>query len=470
MSENGDLPDGWARTTLQQIALIQGGIQKQQKRRPVEKRFPFLRVANVGRGSLDLSELHEVELFDGELERFALNVGDLLVVEGNGSPDQLGRAAMWRGQIENCVHQNHLIRVRPSSALDPTFLLHLWNSAEVADQLRQVASSTSGLHTLSTAKLKRVEIPLPPLAEQRRIVEALEDHLSRLDAASAYLVHARRATSSLEHALRNDILRPWLSVTKKLGALLASPLINGRSVPTNDDGFPVLRLTAIKRGALDLSARKGGDWSREDAAPFQVKQGDFMVSRGNGSLRLVGRGALAVKVPDSVAFPDTMIRVRLDQGVIDTQFLAFIWDSSHVRQQIESAARTTAGIHKINQAILEGIDIPVPPRHEQERIVESAKEQLAGVDRLVSDIELADRHAGRLRRALLAEAFLGKLVPQDPAEEPASEMLARVTVERASLAAGKAKPARRQRTAGTTARPPKKTTAVPGGIQEELPL
>lgn len=99
------LPPAWSYARIDTIAQVQGGIQKQGKRRPVKNKYPFLRVANVLRGKLDLSEVHEVELFDGELERYRLKPGDLLVVEGNGSPDQIGRAAVWDGTIPDCVHQ-----------------------------------------------------------------------------------------------------------------------------------------------------------------------------------------------------------------------------------------------------------------------------------------------------------------------------------------------------------------------------
>src|SRR5579863_8682809 len=109
-----DLPEGWEWVETGSIAEVQGGIQKQPKRKPVANMYPFLRVANVPRGRLDLSDVHKVELFDGEIERYRLRLGDLLVVEGNGSLEQIGRAAQWGGEIEDCVHQNHLIRVRPS--------------------------------------------------------------------------------------------------------------------------------------------------------------------------------------------------------------------------------------------------------------------------------------------------------------------------------------------------------------------
>lgn len=134
------------------VAEVKGGIQKQSKRKPVMNKYPFLRVVNVPRGNLDLAEIHEVELFDGELDHYRLRMGDLLVVEGNGSAEQIGRAAMWRDEIADCVHQNHLIRVRPGAELDPTYLELVWNAPATAEQLRRAASSTSGLHTLSTAK------------------------------------------------------------------------------------------------------------------------------------------------------------------------------------------------------------------------------------------------------------------------------------------------------------------------------
>ena len=110
------------------LAEVSGGIQKQPKRRPRENRYPFLRVANVGRGHLDLSDVHEIELFEGEIDRFRLSKGDMLVVEGNGSVNQIGRAALWDGQIEDCVHQNHLIRVRPGEGLLPQYLALCWNA------------------------------------------------------------------------------------------------------------------------------------------------------------------------------------------------------------------------------------------------------------------------------------------------------------------------------------------------------
>ncbi|AYF77808.1 hypothetical protein D7D52_32810 [Nocardia yunnanensis] len=169
------------------LAEVQGGIQKQPKRKPVNNKYPFLRVANVSRGDLILNDVHEVELFDGEIDKFRLAAGDLLVVEGNGSADQIGRAAMWHGEIADCVHQNHLIRVRPGRELNPRYLEIVWNSPTTARALRQVAGSTSGLLTLSVAKLKALSIPVPAMEEQERIVAEYDIWRGRVE-------HARMAT------------------------------------------------------------------------------------------------------------------------------------------------------------------------------------------------------------------------------------------------------------------------------------
>ncbi len=193
--------EGYGRP-LADVAQIQGGIQKQPKRAPVDHAYPFLRVANVTSAGLDLGDIHRIELFQGEIERFRLIEGDLLVVEGNGSSSQIGRAVTWDGSIDPCVHQNHLIRVRPLAALHPRYLEAVWNSPQNRRALTNLSSSSSGLHTLSVSKLKTLSIPTPAVERQKQIVDSvvrLRDRRTRLgrEVASARL----RA-----YALRRSIL------------------------------------------------------------------------------------------------------------------------------------------------------------------------------------------------------------------------------------------------------------------------
>lgn len=196
-----ELPSEWRRVRVADIAQVSGGITKSPKRSPQGNAYPFLRVANVLRGRLDLNEVHEIELFPGELERLRLQRSDLLVVEGNGSPDQIGRSALWDGSIDPCVHQNHLIRVRPSAAVLPEYLNVFWNAPSTGEALRSSASSTSGLHTLSTGKIRKIEVALPPLPEQYRIAEEVDRQLSALTDLDRRVQLAKQRARALRTAV-----------------------------------------------------------------------------------------------------------------------------------------------------------------------------------------------------------------------------------------------------------------------------
>ena len=195
------LAKGWAWASMAHIADIQGGFQKQPKRIPKENSFPYLRVANVQRGKLTLDEVYAAELFAGELEKLRLVRGDLLIVEGNGSQSQIGRMAIWNDEIADCVHQNHIIRARPHEGIIPAFVECYWNSPEGSARVHSIASSTSGLYTLSVSKVSQLPVPIPPIAEQRRIVAEVERRLSVIqqieEAVDTSLKRAERLRQSV---------------------------------------------------------------------------------------------------------------------------------------------------------------------------------------------------------------------------------------------------------------------------------
>lgn len=238
------LPDGWSGVAVEEVADVQGGITKNPRRLPASNAFPFLRVANVGRGRLDLTEIHHVELFAGELDRYRLQAGDLLVVEGNGSPDQIGRSALWSGQIDPCVHQNHLIRIRPGAELIPEYLNLFWNSPGTRARLRHLSSSTSGLYTLSTGKVRSFVVALPPLPEQDRIVRTVSSYLSLIGSCDSTLDHNQRRgaalrRSVLHHAFQGRLVpqdpaeEPGSALLERLAASskALSPRVDARSQP-----------------------------------------------------------------------------------------------------------------------------------------------------------------------------------------------------------------------------------------------
>jgi type I restriction enzyme, S subunit len=226
--------------------------------------------------------------------------------------------------------------------------------------------------------------------------------------------------------------RPSSWVTVHLSDVVSEPLANGRSVRSRVGGFPVLRLTCLRDGRIELGERKEGEWDATAAAKFLVKRGDFLVSRGNGSLDLVAKGGLVDKEPGAVAYPDTLIRVRVLEAVLDASFLAMIWNSPIVRQQLERQARTTAGIYKVNQQMLGAVWLLLPPREEQSRIVAEVERQMSFIDDCERSIDSGLDMSAALRRSVLRAAFEGRLVPQDPADEPASILLERIRAEQAT--------------------------------------
>lgn len=218
--------------------------------------------------------------------------------------------------------------------------------------------------------------------------------------------------------------------------LSVPPIINGISVKGSDSppGIAALRLSAMSENGFDYSKRRWLPLRGKDVDDLWIEEGDFFVCRGNGSKKLVGRGTTAQEPPDAVIFPDTMMRLRFVPAIKGTRLFAVLWASSCARTQIEKAAKTTAGIWKIAQPDLAKIVLPLPPIAEQEAIVEAVEAQLSVIDHLEADIAAKLKSAQGLRQSILRHAFTGQLVPQDPNDEPAAELIKRIATERAERA------------------------------------
>jgi type I restriction enzyme, S subunit len=170
----------WPRRSLGEVGSVIGGLTKNPKREVFPRKLPYLRVANVYANELRLENIEEIGVADGELQKLLLRKGDLLVVEGNGSLDQIGRVAIWDGSIPECVHQNHLIKVRLHQEVLPEWALICLLSPQGRDAIQRVSASTSGLHTLSTGKVAKLSIPVPSLGVQQEIVAEVDRQLSVL--------------------------------------------------------------------------------------------------------------------------------------------------------------------------------------------------------------------------------------------------------------------------------------------------
>jgi type I restriction enzyme S subunit len=210
--EEGELPEGWELRPLSDLAEVQLGRSRSPKNHTGPSMRPYLRAANVTWGGLDLSDITEMNFTDKEMEVYRLRAGDILVNEASGSASQVGKAAIFGGEIEDCGFQNHLIRVRVHSVDNKFLHLHLVHNA--LSGVYTAESRGIGINHLGKAKLAAWPIATPPPEEQERIVEILEEQLSRLDAslavADAVEEHSAALRRSLLHsAFTGRLTREW---------------------------------------------------------------------------------------------------------------------------------------------------------------------------------------------------------------------------------------------------------------------
>lgn len=168
------IPEGWKKIHLDKVAKIQTGVAKNSKAIGDCVSLPYLRVANVQDGHLDLSEVKLINLPKDKVGRFQLEKGDVLLTEG-GDFDKLGRGTIWNDEIKNCVHQNHVFVARPNNKkLLSAFLTAQTSSPYGKKYFLRCSKQSTNLASINSTQLKAFPVLLPPLPEQKAIAEILE--------------------------------------------------------------------------------------------------------------------------------------------------------------------------------------------------------------------------------------------------------------------------------------------------------
>jgi type I restriction enzyme, S subunit len=302
---------------------------------------------------------------------------------------------------------------------------------------RGFANGTTRLK-LTQAAMLQIPLTLPPRDEQRRIVEALEAHLSRLDAGLAGAEAAKRRLLSLRRRFVIDAVDHRDALRVPLGDI-AEKIKNGVFVSragAEIDGVPILRIGAVRPFHLSLDDLRFSAMSRETVAAqgFLLGPGDLLFTRYNGNPDYVGACAVVPSEIGDLTYPDKLIRVVLDRAQAEPDYVAAYCSVGNGRRAIESALRTTAGQVGIAGRDLKEIPIDLPSLEIQLTSVGRMRDQLSASDRLLSQFEGALSRAAALRRSLLTSAFSGQLVAQDPNDEPAELLLKRIQAERATEA------------------------------------
>lgn len=315
--------------------------------------------------------------------------------------------------------------LRPGPHLEPKYLYYFSISRHMLDQVLPLQKGVSYPAVLDK-EVRATNVPVPPLQEQRRIVELLDDHLSRLDAADGYLDAALR---------RAEMLR-WGSVAEAVSTA------GGREVRLRDiasvrngifvsrpgsepNGVPILRIGAVRSLSLDLSDLRYSERSEEDLreADGLAQPGDLLFTRYNGNPRFVGACAAVPEDAPVLTYPDKLIRVRVIDDAALSEFVALACSVGAARAEIQASVRTTAGQAGIAGRDLKNVTLKLPDLEMQRTAIRAASESGIAATRLSHELEIAQRRAAALRRSLLAATFSGRLTGAPSALSAAEEMI-----------------------------------------------
>ncbi len=367
------LPHGWSWESLSDMAELKGGLAKGKKRREGEptRPVPYLRVANVQRCHLELSDVSLIDASESEIRALQLQKGDVLFNEG-GDRDKLGRGWVWEGQLPECIHQNHVFRARLNpDRSDPYYLSYWGNSVGAQKYFIKEGTQTTNLASLSLSKLGSLPVPLPPVEVQHTVVTRIRALLAHSDRAKNALADVRKfldqyRQSVLTAAFRGELTTDWRQQHSKglepasaildrirveqrarwqgsgtylepapmptddlpdlpegwlwvpLEALVSYGPVNGYSPISSPDatGPLTLKLSATTSGQmiLDDTTTKRIFEAVPNSSKFWLEPGDLLIQRAN-TVEYVGRAAIFDGPPNTYIYPDLMMKLRVSSEV-----------------------------------------------------------------------------------------------------------------------------------------------------------
>ena len=476
------LPQGWVLASLPDLLSLDIGFAFKSAEY-VTTGVRLLRGENIEPGRLRWEDTkHWSEAKSSELKHLCIKEGDIILAMDRPLVSAGLKIARAKRSDLPCLLVQRMARFCLFDAEMTAFVYQALTTDVFIRHLFEGQTGTQLPH-ISGKRILDFEIPLPPVAEQQRIVATLDERLSKLDDSVANLERAernlvryraavlaaacsgklvpteadlvRRAGRSYESAdqLLVRILverrkantkakydEPTKPDTSKLLKLpegwawatvdqLTADQSYGSSAKTGEspDGIPVLRMGNIQDGKLDITKLKYLPRNHSEFPDLFLHNNDLLFNRTN-SAELVGKAAVYQGQPSPCSYASYLIRVRFAPSVFP-HYVCGVINSAYGRAWIRSVMHQQVGQANVNGTKLAAFLVPLPPLAEQERIVAEVDRHLSRADALASSIAQAKRRAQRLRRAILAAAFQGRLVPQDPNDEPASVLLDRIRTQ-----------------------------------------
>jgi type I restriction enzyme S subunit len=376
-----------------------------------------------------------------ELSHFTVRDGDIFVCEG-GEP---GRAAVWRNGDQELIFQKALHRLRVLDGMQPDYLAQYVRFAVAQHEFSNLLTGTTIKH-LPQVALQRMRVAVSPAAEQRRIVTKLDVLTSRVARTRAELDRVPILVSKMKLESLKACFEEAGQEQHEFGALLRS-IEAGKNLrceerPPRDGELGVVKVSAVTWGSFDPRQSKTLPSDYVPPEKARIRSGDLLISRAN-TLELVGAVVLVDRQPNGLFLSDKILRLVLVDEDAKKWVLWFL-RSPFGREQIERLATgNQLSMRNISQDALRRIRLPFPSSHTRRRLIQKVETSFARADRLKVEAARARTLLDRLEFAILAKAFRGELIAQDPNDEPASVLLSRIRAARGQQAQSKPKRGRR---------------------------
>ena len=299
--------------------------------------------------------------------------------------------------------------------------------------LRDCSKAGTTVQSVETTQLMRFVLPIPPTAEQKRIVAAIEEQVSRLDAGMAALERVRRNLRRMRAAVLEAAATLPHGDLMPLSALVGDArtgLDRGRAQQrSGPPGHGYIKMGDVQDGTIDLTHLAYVDATDEEVDRYELFDGDILFNNRN-SHELVGKSGIVRSPKPGTVYNNNLVRVRVSDKILP-EFLALQMSAQTLRRQLDRMKSATTNVAAIYTRDLMKLSVSVPPIEVQRVAIARATGLLDDIHQITKAVSVSARRNQTLRSSILAAAFSGTLIPQDPSDEPASFLLERIAAERA---------------------------------------
>ncbi|WP_414815589.1 restriction endonuclease subunit S [Rhizobium sp. IY2] len=420
------VPSNWGAPALEELCISVSDGDHQAPPKSVTG-IPFITISSIADGKI---ALERASRFVPLAYKEALEpnrdpqTGDI-ILSVTGS---IGRAAI----VENAtfVFQRHIALIKTASSIERKYIYYFLTSPSTGSHLEDLATGTAQ-KTLPLSKLRTLRVPLPPLAEQKRIV-------AKLDALNAKSARARTELSRIETLVsryKQAVLSKAFSgeLTRKDLRELVARIKAGKNLrcderPPQPHEKGVVKVSAVTWGEFRADQSKTLPPDFEPDEDTRIKPGDFLFSRAN-TIELVGAVVIVANAPDNLYLSDKILRLEFNEPV-EAWLLWYLRSPMGREALMNISSGNQLSMRNIGQKSLLSLSVPYTDAALRTEIVRRIESAFAKIDRLAVEAKRALKLLGKLDEAILAKAFRGELVPQDENDEPAEKLLERIRTER----------------------------------------